>query len=356
LLTTAMDRYYDLQDIKIYSIRGLVNVDKLLKEAFEKYNDSRIKCKDRARRYFIKKFYGTAGDTMSSSFAKGSRDQSDGGSVGSDKAVVSHKTEMASLAFNPLYLTRLLEGGPDDHGQPCYSDALSSLALTENMKKVYAEVKVWLANEKWFKERRIPWKKGYLCYGEAGTGKTAFIRALAQELDLPIMVFDLSTMTNREFNEFWQEAIIYSPCIVLIEDVDSIFDGRKNITSTDMNNGLSFDSFLNTLDGVENTDGILKFITTNNIEKIDPALGTPSAGDAMSSRPGRIDTVVEFTKLDRAGRYYIASRIFKDIPEKKWLYLVDENDHDTGAQFQERCIRLACQLFWSENGKLKSKK
>ena len=38
---------------------------------------------------------------------------------------------------------------------------------------------------------------------------------------------------------------------------------------------LTFDCLLNCLDGVERADGIFTIITTNDIGKIDPALGQP---------------------------------------------------------------------------------
>jgi len=38
---------------------------------------------------------------------------------------------------------------------------------------------------------------------------------------------------------------------------------------------LTFDCLLNCLDGVERADGIFTVITTNDLSKIDPALGLP---------------------------------------------------------------------------------
>ena len=40
-------------------------------------------------------------------------------------------------------------------------------------------------------------------------------------------------------------------------------------------NPLTFDCLLNCLDGVERSDGIFTIITTNDIAKVDPALGHP---------------------------------------------------------------------------------
>ena len=45
--------------------------------------------------------------------------------------------------------------------------------------------------------------------------------------------------------------------------------GRSSMTP------LTFDCLLNCLDGVERTDGIFTIISTNDISKVDPALGQP---------------------------------------------------------------------------------
>jgi chaperone BCS1 len=73
--------------------------------------------------------------------------------------------------------------------------------------------------------------------------------------------------------------------ILLFEDIDSFFDGRKKIGIKGKDSGVSFSGFLNALDGVVELDGILVIITTNHIEKMDPAL----------MRAGRIDTKVEIS-------------------------------------------------------------
>lgn len=179
------------------------------------------------------------------------------------------------------------------------------------------------------------------------TGKTATARAMGQELNMPIFVFDLATMTNQDFNENWHMMMNDSPCFALLEDIDGVFEGRKNIASDGkMNQGLTFDSLLNTLDGVENTDGVFLLVTSNHLDKIDPALGNPYNGDdnEISTRPGRINRIIEFKHLDEAGRIKMAERIFKGFDRSCWEHLLS-NEKDTGAQFQERCCHLAMKLW-----------
>ena len=66
--------------------------------------------------------------------------------------------------------------------------------------------------------------------------------------------------------------------IVIFEDIDSIFIGRENVSSK-AKKQVTFSGFLNALDGVRSKEGMIVFMTTNHIEKLDPAL----------IRPGRCD-------------------------------------------------------------------
>jgi transitional endoplasmic reticulum ATPase len=60
----------------------------------------------------------------------------------------------------------------------------------------------------------------------------------------------------------------FSPCIVVLEDLDTLIDESNR----------SF--FLNQLDGLKGNDGLLLLATTNHLDRIDPSL---------SQRPSRFD-------------------------------------------------------------------
>lgn len=59
-----------------------------------------------------------------------------------------------------------------------------------------------------------------------------------------------------------------SPCVIVLEDLDTLIDDRNR----------SF--FLNQLDGLEGNDGLLIIGTTNHLDRLDPGL---------SARPSRFD-------------------------------------------------------------------
>jgi len=236
---------------------------------------------------------------------------------------------------------------PEELGYPTKQKALSYLYYPKNVEHAVNEIKIWKENQKWFESKSIPWKRGILLWGAPGTGKTAFVRAIAQELNMPICSFDLSTMNNSDLQKYWGRAMNRTPCIVLFEDIDAIFDKRENIACKGLNQGLSFDCLLNTMDGVENTNGVLTFVTTNHLDSVDPAIGGLYNGNEISTRPGRIDSAVEFANLDDEGRSKMAERILGDFDRSIWEHLLKKTK-DTGAQFQERCCKLALNLFWEQ--------
>lgn len=217
----------------------------------------------------------------------------------------------------------------------------------DEVGEAITELNGWLSNEKWFRSKSIPWRRGWLLHGHPGTGKSTLVRALGMSFDLPVHVFDLAGMTNSEFTEAWDTMMSNTPCIALIEDIDAIFDGRTYVGSTTAGvQHLTFDCLLNCISGVKQADGVFMVVTTNHIEKLDAALGVPDA-NGKSSRPGRIDKAIYLGLMAEPQRRLLAQHILSDFPE-----LIEETikngDGETAAQFQNRCAQLALSKFWSD--------
>lgn len=321
---------YDYQTISITCARGTIDPDKLMQDATEFFNEQvRDYESTGGRRHSIRFIHGTAGNTATIQM----KPKGGGGSPTSSSDI------RACLGHRPLGW-EFSDFGSDPESEV---SSLSRLALDDSSKDLIREAERWRETEDWHHERGLPWRRGYLLHGEPGTGKTALTRALAEDLDLPIFVYDLATLKNDELLKAWNQMLAEVPCMALMEDIDAVFNGRKNV-AVQSGPGLTFDCLLNCLDGVQRADGLMVMITTNHLDRVDPAIGQPGS---IGTRPGRIDRVVSMGKLDQDGRQKVAERILSDWPE--WIDdLCKAGQDDTPAQFQERCGRLALKLHYGD--------
>jgi chaperone BCS1 len=170
---------------------------------------------------------------------------------------------------------------------------LDTIVLDRGLKSwILSDVIEFLGSEKWYADRGIPYRRGYLLYGYPGTGKTSFITSLAGELRLNIYVISLANkmLTDESLIELMSQTP--PRCILLLEDIDAAFVSRtmtqdgsaaaSAVSGGTPSTGVTFSGLLNAIDGVAAQEGRILCMTTNHIEKLDPAL----------IRPGRIDCQV----------------------------------------------------------------
>ncbi|KAI9204308.1 BCS1 N terminal-domain-containing protein [Polychytrium aggregatum] len=170
---------------------------------------------------------------------------------------------------------------------------MNSIILDGDVKqKVARDMVEFLRSEKWYADRGIPYRRGYMLYGSPGTGKTSFVTALAGEVKLNIYVISLANKGLSD--ETLTELMVDTPprCILLLEDIDAAFVSRESAAAVapgastaaagTASANVTFSGLLNAIDGVAAQEGRLLFMTTNHIEKLDPAL----------IRPGRVDVKV----------------------------------------------------------------
>ena len=156
----------------------------------------------------------------------------------------------------------------------------------------------------------IPYKNVCFLYGVPGSGKTSLIDSIASEFSCDVYILPLSGQIDdtlimgalssmRNKNDEEEE----TKKIILIEDIDCIFEDRKEGDS--MKNKLTLQGLLNCLDGFTTLEGSLMFITANN----------PSCLDDALIRSCRVDFKIELGYADK----YQTKMMFN-------TFLPDQND------------------------------
>jgi len=138
---------------------------------------------------------------------------------------------------------------------------------------------------------RIPWKRGAILIGPPGNGKTHTVKALINQLGKPciyVRSFKAEYGNEQEnIAEVFARARMTAPCLVVLEDLDSMIDERNRAF------------LLNELDGFETNTGVVVIATTNHPEKLDAAI---------LERPSRFDRKYHFNLPGEAERFaYIAA-------------------------------------------------
>ena len=152
--------------------------------------------------------------------------------------------------------------------------------------------------------------KNVLFYGPPGTGKTMMAKALANEAKVPFLSVKSTRLIGehvgegaRKIHELYERAKQIAPCIVFLDEFDSIALDRSY---QDLRGDVSeiVNALLTELDGIERREGICTIAATNRIEFLDPSIRS------------RFEEEIEFTLPNAEERREILERNLREFPLK----------------------------------------
>ncbi|TMC10417.1 MAG: ATP-binding protein [Chloroflexi bacterium] len=190
---------------------------------------------------------------------------------------------------------------------------------------------------------------GVLLFGPPGTGKTLLARALAKESGarfIHVRATDVVSKWYGEAERKLQEAFDWArrerPAVLFFDEIDAL--GRAREDAHEATHRL-VSTFLENMDGLEGSEGVVVLAATNRPEAVDDAL----------TRPGRFDRLVAVGLPDRRGRRAVfevhlaradrrAGRpVFEPLDEAGWERLLEATEGLSGADIAE-AVRRALEL------------
>ncbi len=152
-----------------------------------------------------------------------------------------------------------------------------------------------------FKKAGVAPPRGVLLYGPPGVGKTLLAKAVATESGAnfisvkgPALMSRWVGETERAVRELFHKAKLASPCIVFLDEIDSIAPRRGGSDASAVTDR-TIAQLLTEMDGIQELTGVVVLAATNRKDLVDPAL----------LRAGRFDFLIELPRPDPAARLAI---------------------------------------------------
>lgn len=206
--------------------------------------------------------------------------------------------------------------------------ALDTLFYNDGvLESVLDDVEQWKNSKEWYHKRGIPYRRGFLFHGPAGTGKTSLVMTIAKMLDGDVYIIepkDFGRMSSL-IDDLSKNSVL------LIEDVDTASVVAKRTEKAQESTSsidVTLSEILNSLDGVSTPENYVVIMTTNHIDKIDPAL----------IRPGRIDRKVPMEELSENVAIRMVEAFFEKPAGSIDALKVGEYEKMTPANIQEACF------------------
>ena len=177
----------------------------------------------------------------------------------------------------------------------------ADVAGQDEAKEALAEIVDFLHNPGKYNSIGATLPKGALLVGPPGTGKTLLAKAVAGEAHVPFFSISGSEfvemfvgMGAARVRDLFRQAAQKAPCIVFIDEIDTIGKSRDNAGGIGGNDEReqTLNQLLTEMDGFDGSRGVIILAATNRPETLDKAL----------LRPGRFDRRIPVELPDLEGR------------------------------------------------------
>ena len=175
----------------------------------------------------------------------------------------------------------------------------ADVAGEDEAKELLSEIVDFLHDPEKYRQIGAKLPKGALLVGPPGTGKTLLAKAVAGEANVPFFSISGSDfvemfvgMGAARVRDLFKEANKMAPCIVFIDEIDTIGKSRDNRMGGNDEREQTLNQLLAEMDGFDPTKGVILLAATNRPEVLDQAL----------LRPGRFDRRIIVDRPNLAGR------------------------------------------------------
>lgn len=233
--------------------------------------------------------------------------------------------------------------------------------MEDIIKELKASVLAPFAEEERFKEIGAQPPAGVLLYGPPGVGKSKLAMALANASKINFIAVNTTEIVSkvvgeseRNLAQVFQNARAASPCILFLDQIDSIARMRGNDNTEEQSGDRILSLLLTEMDGIQKqTHGsqseefsqgpLIVLAATNKPHMLDPAI----------LRPGRFDHVLYIPPTTPDTRlaiieYFSTRTPCPDVDQTQWKTLAQKTKGFTGADL-ESLFREASYLALKKN-------
>ncbi len=177
----------------------------------------------------------------------------------------------------------------NDWDSPIFRDPrdFQNVNFTNDMNEFLLDCNRFINSEDSYKKTGIPYRRGYLLKGEAGTGKSTCVEIIAKKHNMDIYTININANEMSDPTLITLMAKVPKRSVILIDEIDKqLITAQKNSV-----NHVSTGGILSAIDGSHRLDhGVIIVLTTNDKHFPDKTVFPSSA----LIREGRIDKVFHF--------------------------------------------------------------